>query len=79
MSHADTIGTIEHGGKTYEIDWPEDPGDETKRNEMCGFIYLGDVQVGECAPPGGLPLTNEKQVMDAAWDTIRDGETDDQQ
>lgn len=76
--HEDTIGTIDWNGKTYEIDWPYEPDDETKRNAMFGAIYLDGDQVGECCPPGFEPLTTEKQVMDAAWETIREGDTDDQ-
>lgn len=75
--HPDTIGEIEWNGKTYQIDWPFDLGDETTRDESFGVIYLDGEQVGECSEQFGR-LTSEHQVMARAWECITNGETDDQ-
>ncbi|GAA1051336.1 hypothetical protein GCM10009569_34560 [Arthrobacter russicus] len=78
MSHPDTISTFEWGGKTYEIDWPYEPEDEKLRNQWFGAIYLDGVQVGECASGFGDIFTTEQQVLDAAYEVIVSGNTEDQ-
>lgn len=77
--NAATIGTYVHNGKTYEIDWPNDPEDETQKNSLAGAIYLDDRHVGECWPnfiQDGF--TSASEVMASAVSVIEAGETDDQ-
>lgn len=78
MAHEHTVGTVEWEGKTYEIDWPHDPDDETQRNPIAGFIYLDGEMVGEAPAPWGMDFTDARQVIRVAGDVIRTGETDDQ-
>lgn len=78
MAHSDTIGRIKYGGKTYEIDWPEDPGNPSVRNTKFGFIYLDGEIVGDCVPENFGSFSAELEVMQAAGAVIKAGETDDQ-
>lgn len=75
--HPDTIGEIEWGGKTYQVDWPFDLDDETTRDELLAVIYLDGKLVGEFNQPFGR-LTSKAQVMSLAWEYVTNGETDDQ-
>jgi len=76
--HDDTIGTFVWRGREYAIDWPPEPDDETLRNQLFGAIYLDGVQVGECASGFGDIFTTEQQVLDAAYEVIVSGNTEDQ-
>lgn len=67
--HPDTIGTIEHDGKVYEIDWPHDLFDPSKRHGH-GVIYLNGRLVAEFVKPGFGTFTSAKQVMQTAQDFI---------
>lgn len=76
-AHEDTIGTVEHDGKTYEIDWPHDVEDSSKR-DIFGVIYLDGEQVGEVSERPGQKWECEDDVLEAARELIEEGETDDQ-
>ncbi|WP_029090066.1 hypothetical protein [Brevibacterium album] len=78
MSNEATVGTVDWDGKTYEIDWPHDLDDDTRRSEDMGAIYLDGEQVGECCAQFGERFTSADQVIDAAYRVIRYGDTDDQ-
>ena len=68
--HPDTIGTIKHNGKDYEIDWPHRIDNETER-ESFGVIYLNGRPIIDFVKPGFGTFTNAGQVMQAARDIIR--------
>lgn len=70
-----TIGRYTWDGIEYEIDWPSDLEDETKRTDF-GVIYRNGRQVGEvCARMDGS-FESEDDVMEAAIQAIMDGEVD---
>lgn len=77
IKHSHTIGEIEWGGKTYEIDWPFEPDDETE-TIRCDFgaIYLDGEQVGEVCAPLGETIESAEQVMDLALEAIERGEVE---
>lgn len=79
-AHDGTVGTFTHQGKTYEIDWEEDPNyEDGRRNEMFGHIYLNGEHVGDCTPEFITEaFTSPGQVVAAAIAVIEAGETDDQ-
>lgn len=69
MAHPDTIGVVDWDGKSYEIDWPFDINDDSKRDETLGVVYLDDEQVGEFTKPMSS-FTNEQEVLDTAFEFI---------
>jgi len=72
--HPDTIGTVTWEGKTYEIDWPFDINDETKRDPLIAVVYLDGVQLADLPAEGlGVPFTSKQQVMRIARNFIKSG------
>lgn len=70
--HPDTIGTIEHDGKVYEIDWPHNLNNPEERDGY-GTIYLDGDMVAEFVKPGFGTFTSAEQVMQTAQDFINAG------
>lgn len=70
--HPDTIGTIEHDGKTYEIDWPRELFNQNRRHAH-GVIYLNGHLVRDFVKPGFGTFTSAEQVMQTAQDFINAG------
>lgn len=70
--HPDTIGTIEHDGKVYEIDWPYDIINLGERDGY-GAIYLDGEMVTDFVNPGFGTFTSAEQVMQTARDFINAG------
>lgn len=74
MTHPDTIGTVILDGKTYEIDWPHGPGEETTRDPYCAVVYHDGSQVSDLPLPGfGQPYTSASQIMQIATEYITEG------
>lgn len=70
--HLDTIGTIEHDGKVYEIDWPHNIFNLEERVGY-GVIYLDGRLVTDFVKPGFGTFTSAEQVMQTARDFINAG------
>lgn len=64
FKHEDTIGEIEHEGKTYQIDWPNDLEDESEKADFA-TIYFEGGQVDEFYPAGFRWESNEDVMEDA--------------
>lgn len=77
MTGEDIIGVVEHGGKTYKIDWPLMPDEPNIREEYMD-IYLDGERVGEAATPFGNLSLNVSDVMNLAQEIIESGDTEDQ-
>lgn len=76
--HEDTIGTIEWGGATYEIDWPFLIDDETERDPYLAVVYRDGEQLDELPLPGfGEAFESEEQIMEIAFEFIAGGGLDD--
>lgn len=74
VPHQHTIATVSIGPRTYEIDWPNDPEDETIRDVWVCAIFQGDGMIAVVEPDGLAPgvvaeFTTAQQVVDAglAW------------
>lgn len=77
--HEHTIGTIEHNGKVYEIDWPFDIDDESKRDDVA-LVFVNDRELADFVHPdwmSGRRLDNAEEIMSLAKQYIEAGEFDD--
>lgn len=65
----DTIATVVIDGQRYEIDWPQDVEDESRRSPWLAAIYSPDgelVDYVESAEPNGF--RHETDVITAAME-----------
>lgn len=71
LGHDDTIATVVIDGQRYEIDWPPDIEDESRRSPWLAAIYTPDgelVDYVESGEPGGF--RHETDVIIAAMEWL---------
>lgn len=78
--HEHTIGTISHGRRVYDVDWPFDQEDEDQRDPAVAFLFdQNGREVAEVPAPFGGRFTHESQVMTAAEAALTNRDIDDDQ
>lgn len=69
LSHDDTIATVVIDGQRYEIDWPPDIEDESRRSPWLAAIYTPDGELVDYVESGELDgFRRETDVIIAAME-----------
>lgn len=71
--HEHTIGTVIHDGRTFDIDWPFDPYDDTERDQMLAVIFHDGEELAGVEPLPGQQFVTKAQVMEAATTVVENG------
>lgn len=77
--HESTIGHVDHGGTRFEIDWPFQLDDPTRREEYANVVANGKDR-GDFVHPdwmNGRALDDPDEIMELAREYIERGAFDD--
>ena len=71
LGHDDTIATVVIDGQRYEIDWPPDVEDESRRSPWLAAIYTPDGELVDYVESGELDgFRHETDVIAAAMEWL---------
>ncbi len=71
LDHDDTIATVVIDGQRYEIDWPPDVEDESRRSPWLAAIYTPDGELVDYLEPSELDgFQHETDVITAAMEWL---------
>lgn len=69
MSNPDTVGEIEVDGVSYEVDWPHELDDDTKREDF-GVLYRNGEMVAEFCAPQYRAFRDVDDVLECAREFV---------